>query len=100
MEPMSAKLSWRDILIGSVHHRAAHDMPWWFGVFEPTDTDCEVRALLQWFHGENKTDYPDLTLAPFGEHCLENWILKHSDGTRPDISPPSPDFDDMTIEWR
>ncbi|QDV42158.1 hypothetical protein Enr13x_20010 [Stieleria neptunia] len=100
MQSEPLKIYWRDALIGFVFTPEAHDIPWWYGVFEPTETECEVRDLLRWFHEENKNDDPDLTLAPFPEHYFEDWTLERSDGSRTDICPPIPDFDEMTIEWR
>ena len=97
-EPLS--LYWRDNMIGLIHGVSWSDFPWKCGRFEPTETDCEVRLLLQWFHNENKSEDPDLTQAPFPEHFLDNWYTTTPDGTKTEVMPPVPNFDDHTIEWR
>ena len=100
MESEALRLYWRETLIGFVYDAAWSDFPWVCGRFEPTDTECEVRALLQWFHDENKTEDPDLTKAPFPDEYIDSWYLEKPDGTRQEVMPPIPDFDDMTIEFR
>jgi hypothetical protein len=94
------QLFWKDVLIGNISEPEWLDFPWAIGRFIPEQVDSEVHALLQWFHQENKKDDPDLLCAPFPDHFLENWTIVKSDGTRNEIGPPIPDFDDMTIQWR
>lgn len=94
------RLYWQDILIGTIHEPRYFDFPWAIGRFIPTEAEAEVRALLTWFDQENKNDDPDLLSAPFPEHYLDNWTIVGADGKRVEIGPPSPDFDDMIIEWR
>jgi hypothetical protein len=94
------RLYWRDISIGYIYDAGWTDFPWAGGRFVPTETDCEVRELLQWFHEENKKDDPDLTLAPYPERLFSDWFIVKPDGAKIEIMPPIPDFDNMTIEWR
>ena len=100
MEVQPLQLYWRETLIGYIYEAGWLDFPWVNGRFVPTENESEVRAMLQWFHEENKKDDPDLTLAPFPDHFIDNWTIVKPDGTRTEIMPPVPNFDEETIEWR